>query len=279
MSPKFKILLRGRAYAGNMPLEGVEVIIKHLDHQYRMTTLGCYYDKENYWNCLFDGMFKHEIIAETPQDSIQIFLLKDGMKTYEHHMTFSEYQGEIMQFRLKYEALLPKVPSNNINLKLSFPFTSFDDSWFVGVSYYRTVSNLKRLGYGIEADMYITNVSVSHETFNELEPSIADSSYIKSFAGPSLLYWFIKPEQRYFSSYAGCTFSVDLSDPALVPQFFLGSRIFLDLDKAISLELRYADFEMDIRHYQFNPFGNARNYYENEKLLKLHATIGVQVVF
>ena len=55
-----------------MPLEGVDVEIRHGMEKYTMQTKGCYYDKDNYWNCLYDGMFKMELTTTDPGDSIFI---------------------------------------------------------------------------------------------------------------------------------------------------------------------------------------------------------------
>jgi hypothetical protein len=94
-----------------------------------------------------------------------------------------------------------------------------------------------------------------------------------------LIYYFIRPERRFFSSYLGCTFSVNINEAEFAPQLFLGSRIFLDLNKAISLELRYSEFDREVLHYTFNPYGKAFSGMETDTFSKLHATLGIQVVF
>ncbi|MBN1951285.1 MAG: hypothetical protein JW801_08770 [Bacteroidales bacterium] len=279
LTPKYRILLRGRVFAGNMPLEGVNVSISHLGKEYATQTLGCYYDSEQYWNCLFDGMFKTELTADTPDDSIYLKLSMDGMQSYTYGMKFQDYTGEIMEFRMKYESVLPAPPKSNINLKLGFPALSLSNDWYMGLSYYRHVGNINRLAYGLDVNMYITNFTVPVETFEGLDPREADSSYINAFVGPSLLYYFIKPDTRWFSSYAGCTFSMNLTELAFVPQLFLGSRIFLDLNKALGLEIRYTEFARTVTHYTFNPYGKAYSSEVSEVFTKLHATIGIQVVF
>lgn len=281
MQPKYKILLRGRVYAGNMPLEGVKVTITHIDEVYRLSTLGCYYDKEDYWNCLFDGMFKINLSAENPLDSIYIQLSKEGMKTYNTGMTINEYSGGIMDFKMKYENTLPVVPLNNLNFKLSLPILSFKDDWYVGLSYYHLLnaSRLRRIALGIDANMYITNVSVTHNTFSGLEPSVVDSTYISAFAGPSLMVWLISPEIRKFSTYAGCTFAYNFSKPALVFQPYAGSRIFLDMNKAVSFEIRYCEYLTDVVQYVFNPYGSAFSYDVERTFQKIHVNLGIQITF
>jgi hypothetical protein len=281
LEPKYKILLRGRVYAGNMPLEGVDVTIQHASNLYNLVTKGCFYDKERYWNCLFDGMFKLNLTTEDPTDSIYITLTRKGMRPYKTGMIFSEYTGEIMDLKMKYESILPNVSYNSVNFKLSLPVLSLDDDWFVSFSYYRLLNNnrLRRIAYGIEANTYITTVSVTHNTFRGLEPSRSDSSYIDAFVGPSVLFWFIAPEKRFFSTYGGCTFSYNINKPALVFQPFVGSRLFIDLNKAISLELRYCEYKTDIVHYSFNPYGRASRYTVEDTFDKLNANLGIQIVF
>ena len=281
LEPRYKILLRGRVFTGNMPLEDVDVRVLHDTDEYKLTTRGCFYDREDYWNCLFNGMFKLELTSENPGDSIKIYLHKEGMKPYIYGMTFNEYQGEIMQMRMKYESRLPVIPMNDLNLKLGFPFMSAEQDWFVSLSYYRLVNRekLKRLAYGIDANMYITNITVSYPTFDGLELAEADSSYINTFLGPSVLLWIRSPEHRVLSSYVGTTLSMDLNSTTFTPQFYLASRVFLDLNKAISLEIRYCEFDRVVTHYTFNAYGNAGKYGIFEKFTKIHATLGVQVVF
>ena len=281
IAPKYKILLRGRVFAGNVPLEGVDVKINLEDKVYQLTTLGCYYDKENYWNCLFNGMFKLNLITTNPDDSIYIELSKKGMRTYKTGMKVNEYSGEIMNLKMKYEKNLPKVPYNNLNFKLSFPVLSLNDEWFIGLSYYRLINNqkLRRIAYGIEANTYITTVSVIHNTFSGLEPSTVDSTYISTFVGPSALLWLIPPEKRKFSTYAGCTFAYNFNKPALVFQPFFGTRYFLDINKAISFEIRYCEYKADVVNYTFNPYGSAYTYNVERTFSNLHASLGIQVVF
>ena len=281
IAPRYKILLRGRVYAGNVPLEGVDVKINLAGKLYQLTTLGCYYDKDDYWNCLFDGMFKLNLITDNPGDSINIELSKQGMKPYIIGMKVNEYSGEIMNLKMKYEKNLPKVPYNNVNFKLSFPVMSFNDGWFMGLSYYRLINtqNLRRIAYGFEANMYITTVSVTHNTFSGLEPSTVDSTYINAFVGPSALLWLVPPEKRKFSTYAGCTFAYNISKPELVFQPFIGTRYFLDINKAFSFEMRYCEYKADVVNYTFNPYGSAFTYIVERTFSSLHASLGIQVVF
>lgn len=281
MNPKHKILLRGRVFAGNLPIEGANVEIIHAGVSHKLKTKGCYYDDEDYWNCLFDGMFKQELISEDLSDSIILVFESEGLKTLKTSMIFSEYTGEVMQVKMKYASMLPEMPANNLNLKLAFPFATSDHDWFVDLSYYRVLNktNLKRIAWGIDGNMYVSPISVSYPTLPNLEPSKSDSSYITGFLGPSLLFWIIRPDRRRFSTYSGCTFSILLSKPQFVLQPFIGTRYFLDINKAISLEFRYFEYDRDVTHYIFNYYGNATPYTKSQHFVKFHINLGIQVVF
>jgi hypothetical protein len=111
LTPKHKILLRGRVFAGNLPVEGANVEIIYAGKSHKIKTMGCYYDDEDYWNCLFDGMFKQELVSEDLSDSIIIVFEGDGMEPLKKSMIFSEYTGEIMQVKLKYASKLPEMPA------------------------------------------------------------------------------------------------------------------------------------------------------------------------
>jgi hypothetical protein len=196
-------------------------------------------------------------------------------------MIVKDYTGEIMNLKMKYAPELPGIPWNNVSLKISFPVLSTGNDWFVDLSLYRLFNRkfLRRLAYGVEANIYVTTISVSHPTFMNLEPSVADSAYIHAFMGPSLLFWIIPPEKRFFSSYTGCTFSYNYSDPGVTFQPFAGTRMFMDLNKAVNLEIRYTNYTADVVRYTFNPYGNAGRYKAGENFEKLSINLGIQVVF
>lgn len=170
---------------------------------------------------------------------------------------------------------------NNISFKLSFPFLSSEKDWFVDIAYYRLLNatNLRRFAIGLDANMFITSLTDEIETLEGLESSEYDSSYVTGTIGPSALFWFISPENRKFGSYAGCTFAWNIGRPEIVFQPVLGTRYFLDQNKAFSLELRYAKFNDDIVQYTFNYYGNAYKTESTQIFNKLHLNLGIQVVF
>jgi hypothetical protein len=132
--PRIKILLRGRVYGGSLPLSGVNVDIWHNKEELKTVTLDCYTDNEKYWNCLFLGMFKQELVADNPLDSIYLTFEKDGMKPMRLGMTIGDYSGEILDLKMKYASKLTRCYLNDINLNFGFPYTTGLGDWFVGLS-------------------------------------------------------------------------------------------------------------------------------------------------
>jgi hypothetical protein len=281
LNPRFKISLRGRVYAGNMPLEGVRVEIRNKYHLYQMVTRGCFYDKDDYWNCLYDGMFKQDLTFDKPTDSVVILLNKEGMKPLSIAMPAKEFSGDILNVKMKYSSKLPVQSKNNLSLKLGFPFSSTENDWFIDLTYFRSlkIKSFNRLMGGFDVNMILTTVSVSHPTFPGLQESVSDSSYISGFAGPSLIFWLTPPENRYFSTYAGANAAFSLNKKGFAFQPYVGTLVFLDLNKAISIELRHVSYELDVVHYEFNPYGNAFRKAELKEFNEFLLNIGIQIVF
>jgi len=267
-----------------MPLEGVKVDIRNENKIYQMVTRGCFYDKEDYWNCLYDGMFKKDLTFENPSDSIVISFNKEGMKPLTIGMPVKEFTGDIMQVKMKYTSKLPKLSSSGLSLKLGFPFTTSENDWFIDLAYYRSlkIKNFNRLSIGLNANMLLTTVTSkvsSDSTFPGLAVSEGDSSYISWFIGPSLLFWIFPPDNRYFSTYIGLTGAYSLNKKNFSLQPFIGTRVFLDFNKAISIELRHVSYDLDVVQHTFNPYGNA---YRNSQLTEFKeyiVDIGIQIVF
>lgn len=280
INPKFKILLRGRVYAQNVPLEDVSVTIAHQSDTFNVQTLGCYYDDEDFWNCLYHGMFKQDIIANDPNDSIYIYMERDGFEPYSTALKFADYKGNMMKVKMKYNHMLPEFPTNNISLKLAFPFMA-DGNWFVNLGYQRIldISGFKRLGIGIESTVMVSNISVDVPTFPGLDHSVADSSYPIGFIGPQATLWITDPMRRSFSFYTGGNINILFNTGKLAPQAFLGARFFVDINKAISIEARYVSYDIDVVHYTFDPLGNAQAYEKSKHNEQILFNAGLHVTF
>jgi hypothetical protein len=277
--PKYKILLKGRIFVANMPLEDVNVTVIHNESIDKVRTLSCYYDKENYWNCLYLGMFKSEIVTENPEDTVYLKFSKDGYRSQEYKLKFSDYSGELIRYRMFYADTVPYLPDNNIGLKIAWPVTSSAD-WYLGLSFYRLlgIGKFERLAVGADISMVTSGQIIEYETLPGIEKDY-DSTYITGFAGPSALLFLTKPYLRRFSTYIGCTFALAFNNGEISYQPFTGTRFFLDMNKSINVELRYLSYNFDIKRYRFNYLGQAESYYANKLDERLILNFGLQINF
>ncbi|MFO7658033.1 MAG: hypothetical protein R6W78_13300 [Bacteroidales bacterium] len=276
--PKYKILLRGRIFAGSIPVEDVNVTIQHHDSIIAMKTLGCYYDDEDYWNCLYNGMFKSEIVTEDPEDSIEITFSKEGFRTQLHKIKFSEYQGEMIKYKLRYADTVPNLPGNNLVLKISNPLNK---DWFIGFSYYACLNSplFNRLRPGLEFSLMTINRKSFISTLPGATDAEFDTVYTRYFAGPSFLFYVTKPYIRKFSTYLGTTFSLEMTDGDFVLQPFIGTRFFIDMRRSLSIDLRYTGYKYNVVEYTFRYNGNAIASHKDIDLNRLLLNIGLQINF
>ncbi len=276
--PKYKILLKGRLFAGSMPVENADVTVIHQKDTLKLKTLGCYYDDEDYWNCLYNGMFKTEIIADNPNDSIYILCEKVGYQPENYGLKFSDYSGDILKFKMRYADTLPALPGNNLALKLSNPFGG---DWLVGLSYYANINGklFNRLKPGIEISMSTLNRSITLTTLPGVDETKFDTVYTSYFIGPSLVFFLTKPSVRRFSTYLGSTFSLKFNGGDFVYQPFIGTRFFIDMRKSFSIDIRYLNYHVDIKEYSFRYNGNAIRNTRELTVQKLRLNLGFQINF
>jgi hypothetical protein len=283
--PRYKILLKGRIFVGSLPVEDANVEIIHLSDTFRTKTLSCYIDNENYRNCLYLGMFKQSIIFNNPTDSIFISIKKAGFKTNNISMRCCDYNGNIIDLKLKYDLLLPKLNRMNISFKVTPPFF---DNWLVSLGYYQTLKTKNnKFNLGLEGSMLVSNISTQFETFRDItnksdsiyQISTVDSSYLSTTIGPTIYYYFNNPLRRNFGIYAGLAVPFCFQSKKLSIQPYAGSRFLLDLNKALTVEVRYISYNLNVTRYNFNPYGNASYYIKNETFNKLILNIGLQVYF
>jgi hypothetical protein len=277
--PKYKILVKGRIMAGHTAIEDVDVIISHNDNIYKLKTKSCYYDDEDYWNCLYQGMFKQEIVTENPDDTIFLHFSKSGYKEQEHNFRFADYSGELVKYKMNYADSIPNLPFNNFNLKLACPLGT-ESGWFMGLSYYRLLKtfNIVRLATGIDIAVLTLREAVEQSTFSGLESSF-DTTYVNILGGPSLLFYVTKPNIRKFNTYIGSTFAFKFSDAEFVYQPFAGIRFFLDMNKSISIDIRYLAYHFDAKRYRFNYLGRAYGYNVNISDDRVIINVGLQICF
>lgn len=286
LQPRYKILLRGRALTGKLPLEGVNVDIIHLSDTFRTKTLDCFTDDEEYWNCLYKGMFKQEIIFDNPADTIKIKLTRSGYTNYTGMITCADYDGRIIPVKMKYSKLLPKLYKHHISLKIGPPVFK---NWMVAVNYNYLfqIRNFNRVSAGFDAGMILTDRSTKIPTFPD-QQSATDSSYIftsfdttyvSTFVDANAMIWITNPLKRKFSLFTG------ISVPLIFPQNkiylhpFIGGRYYLDLNKAFIVEARYLNYDLEVKDYYFNSFGNAESGTINISVKKLYFNIGLQICF
>lgn len=286
VSPRFKIVLRGRLIIGSLPSEGISVTIRHNQDTFRLKTLGCYTDDEDYWNCLYTGMFKQVINFDNPMDSIFLSFSKPGFKTSESSMLVSEYTGEVIETKLEYAKYLPKFPKHNLSFKYAPQFT---DAWSVALSYtyLPKFNTFKRLGFGLEAAMLIKEVDDEINTYPDVN-SLPDTSYtvLKSTSSytvgmfmPYVSFWLTKPERRRYSIYTGIAFPYTIPSNKIYIQPYIGGRMYIDINKALLVEARYLFYDMDIDNYEFNSYGNAISNKINQDYSQLMVNVGLQISF
>lgn len=279
LTPRYKILLKGRIYIQSTPLENVNVKIIFDTNTYNLTTLGCYYDDENYWNCLYYGMFKTELITENPDDTIKIMCNKSGYKPLYYTLKFSEYDGTILKLKMKYADSIPDLGKNNFHLKFTNPFGN-NSRWFLNFSYYRNIkfNKFNRLYLGGEFSLNTKTMQVSIDGLPQYLNFISyDTSYMNYFIGPSALLSITKPERRYFSSYISLGFLYSSANNNFILQPSLGTKIFLDMQKSLTIELRYLNYDLKIKNYIFNYYGDAIPYYKIITDKSIIFTFGLQI--
>jgi hypothetical protein len=281
--PGYKILLKGRVRVGNIPIEDVNVLIKHKSKVYNQQTLGCYLDSENFWNCLFLGMFKVDISADNPNDSITLFFTKQGYKPHSAKIKFGEYDGSVLDIRLEYADVVPDMPMNNVNLKVAPPSSIFYPAteytgWLISGSYFRTISEkFNRLALGVEATMLSSQYEISADFLDSTTSS--DSTFIDIAAGPSVLFWVVKPDVRKFSTYIGGSLQYSFSTSKTNFQPFIGTRYFLDLRKSLSLEVRYINHQIEKTKYDPQVLTSAVKQTFTTKEEKWVINLGIQITF
>lgn len=278
--PRYKILLKGRLYAGHLPLEDANVEIGFGDRILHMKTLKCYRDDENYWNCLYLGMFKTELVTDNPEDSIKLSFSKPGFKSQTNMLKFADYSGDLLRFKLRYADTIPDLPGNILCFKLTYP-TGKNSGWFIGLSFYGNLNPacLNRVKPGIDITMSSHRRSESLVTLPGASAESYDTIYTDFFIGPSVLFYITKPYIKRFSTYAGATFSFNLGSAQFVLQPFLGTRYFIDMRRSVNLDFRYISYHVNVSDYSFSFAGNAIESNQNIKVERILVNLGVQINF
>jgi hypothetical protein len=286
IEPRYKISIRGRAFAGSLPVEEAKVEIIHNCDTFRTQTLSCYIDNENYWNCLYLGMFKHSLVFDRPEDTVYIAVSKEGFRTSILSFRCDSYDGTVLPIKLRYSKLLPQLYQNNIHLKISPPFLK---NWMVSINYEHLlkIGNSKRVGFGLEGSMLISNITTNLSTFRNISdlPDTSyytakfDSSYISTMLSPQVFFLVNNPQRRNFAVYSGMCFPYNFNEKKIQLQAFAGTSFYLDLNKALVIECRYISYGLDVAHYTFNAYGNATRYTLYESFNKIIINLGLKISF
>ncbi len=286
LQPRFKIVLRGRTIVGTLPSEGIEVEIIHKEDTMSTFTQSCYTDDEDYWNCLYNGMFIQEVVFDNPSDTVTINLSKPGLNDKSLTFTCGEYDGTVLQIKMKYKTDLPKVYRHNLLLKVGLPVNK---CWMISLNYKQilNIGDFKRLGIGAETGMIMTQVEKEIPTFPNLNSgadsadiiTTTDTSYISSYISPDIFFWLTNPQNRKFATYIGLEIPYVLNQNKFYFHPYFGSRVYLDMNKALFAEIRYLSFDLDVVNYKFNPYGEATRNTINEPFHKLYFNVGLMVSF
>ncbi|MBN1115995.1 MAG: hypothetical protein JXA77_02235 [Bacteroidales bacterium] len=286
LQPKNKLNLRCKVYAGTMPIEDVNSKIICSGKTYNNKTLGCYTDNEQYWNCLYLGMFRQQVVFENPGDSLRIEFSKEGYQNQVIQMKCNDYDGSIISVKLKYSEQLTFTPKHNFSLKATLPVF---DSWLfaLGYSHLLNIGDFNRIGIGFEGGMVVSTITSELPTFPDIQNSTdssyivetSDTSYTSGFIGPKVTIWLNNPLNRKFGMYAGISAPYFLSQKEFHLHPFIGTRIYLDLNKALFVEAKYISYKLDVLEYSFNPYGNASSNTINQSINKLLINLGLLVSF
>ncbi len=286
LSPRHKIVIRGRVYIGSLAAENIDVDIIHLADTFRLKTLGCYLDNEDYWNCLYRGMFKQPIIFDTPEDSVKVTVRKNGFLQYNKSLSVSGYDGTVLPLKLEYDRFLVKFPKHNLSLKFVPPVFNL---WLFGIDYTYTpkIGNFSRIGIGFESAMLISNIESKLNTSPDAQPlpdsilqkNYFDSTYNFGYFMPHLTFWLTNPERRAYSLYTGIGAPFTIPGNKIYLQPYLGGRFYLDINKAFLFEIKYLTYDLEVKNYYFNLSGNATEKIENQHFNKLVFALGLQISF
>lgn len=153
--------------------------------------------------------------------------------------------------------------------------------WFINFAYYYTFSGKigSRISAGADFNLISSEYRQSFTLLDGAEKATIDSLYLDAMAGPSVLFWLVKPDVRRFSTYIGNTFALSLKNMRYGNQVFIGTRYFLDLSKALVIEARYLTHEVELAEFTPNTFGSVGRSYKKEEEDKLLLNIGIQICF
>ncbi len=284
LKPRYKIILRGRAIVGGLPLENVNVEITHQADTFLTQTQGCYTDDEGYWNCLYHGMFKQEIVFDNADDSVQIRLSMEGLKPINKSLTCGSYDGKVLPLKMRYADFLPELYQNQLGIRFTPPVF---DNWMVSGFYEHlfNINGFDRLGAGIEGGMFLKVLTENlprkpgNNDTVDFELIKTDTTYVTGYISPNIVFWFTNPQNRKFSLYGGISFPFIFPQKQFIVQPYLGGQFYLDLNKALFLDIKYLNYEHEIIHYTIDQNGVIEKYKQDESVSKIYFDLGIKISF
>jgi hypothetical protein len=285
LHPKYKIVLRGRAIIGNVPVEGVDVQIMHKSDTFSTKTRSCYTDNEGYWNCLYLGLFKQEILFENPADSVKIHLTKAGIKDKSFIINCGRYDGSILPIKLKYDKLLPELYQHHIGFRFLPPVWN---KGMVSIKYEHLFefNGYSRIGAELEAGVFMnilnSNLPRLADPSNPDTNMVlinTDTTYLSAYVSPNIIFWITNPQYRKFALYSGVSFPYFLDQGKFYIHPYLGGRIYLDLNKAFFIEARYVKYFKEIVNYNLNNTNAIEKSTINKAIEKLYINVGFKISF
>ncbi len=182
-----------------------------------------------------------------------------------------------MDLNLKYADKLPYFPEHNIGIRFAIPIKN---NWSLNLNYYKhlSINGFRRLALGIESSMLVHNKTVELSTFPG-QTAKADTSYIFGAIAPSVSFWITNPMERFYALYFGVSAPFIFPENQISISPFIGSRLYIDLNKAITLEMRYHNFNFESVNYSFNPYGNAQSLKTEDTFEQIMINLGLQVSF
>ena len=96
---------------------------------------------------------------------------------------------------------------------------------------------------------------------------------------PHVTFWLTNPERRNYAFYTGIGFPFYFQSNNWGLQTFLGGRFFLDINKALLIEVRYTNYRLQVNSYQFNSYGNALMETIDKEFKKVLVNLGLQICF
>lgn len=284
--PRLKLEIRGKVFIGSLPAEGVEVTIIHQNDSTKLTTRGCFTDSEDYWNCLYLGMYRHSLAFENPNDTVELLFNKAGFITSKKALRITDFDGQLYETKMIYANELLKFPTHNVSLKYSPPLFN---KWQVtfDYTYMPKFKTFRRLGIGLEGAILVTNASSDVINFpgtdklaDSLKSSgVFDTTYNTFLITPHLTLWLTKPEKRKFSLYTGVKFPYTIPPHKIFIHPFIGSRFYLDINKALLLECSYASYDINMVDLTYQANGGHLRSSHTKRINGIMVSIGLQVSF